>query len=88
MTASRSACVEMPSNPKPMNSELGVVIEAPTGNPEAFVGIQLFAFGPLPSGGPVASQPSRPVSNDVLVPSGSVTSSTNTPRFWVDQSLT
>ena len=49
---------------------------------------KLLAFAPLPCGGPVTSQPSSPVSNDVLVPSGSVTSSMKTPRLCVAQSLT
>ena len=59
MTAFRSAAVVMPSNPKPNSSERGVVIAAPTGKPEASVRMKLFAFGPLPSGGPVIAQPSR-----------------------------
>ena len=69
-------------------SESGVVIEAPTGNPPAVVRIQLFAFGAAALGGPGDLPAAHSVSNDVLVPSGRVTSSTNTPRFWVAQSLT
>jgi hypothetical protein len=80
MTALRDACVEIPSNPKPIRIESGVLMLEPTGKPAASVRVQLFAFGPLLAGCPTV-QPSRPVSNDVLVPSGSVTSSRNTPRF-------
>ena len=53
MTALRDAGVEIPSNPKPIRIESGVLMLAPTGNPAASVRIQLFAFGPLPAGGPV-----------------------------------
>ncbi len=63
------------------------VIAAPTGKPEASVRMKLFAFGPLPSGGPVIAQPSSPVSNEAVEPSGSTKSSTNTPSPWVPQSL-
>ena len=59
----------------------------PTGKFDGSVRMKLLTLGPLPSGGPVIAQPSRPVSNEVLVPSGSVTSSTNTPRPCVAQSL-
>jgi hypothetical protein len=48
---------------------------------------QSLEFGPEPGGGPATVQPSRPLSNDVVEPSGSVTSSTNTPRPCVAQSL-
>ena len=48
MTALRACCVEIPSNPKPIRIESGVLIVAPTGNPEASVRTQLLAFGPLP----------------------------------------
>jgi hypothetical protein len=41
----------------------------------------------LPSGGPLTSQPSSPLPNDVLAPSGSGTSSTKTPTLWTPQSL-
>jgi hypothetical protein len=70
-----------PVEPIAITSESGVEIEAPTGNPLASVTIQLFALAPLPSGGPVIDQPSSPVSNEVLLPSGKVTSSMNVPRF-------
>ena len=59
----------------------------PTGKPDASVRMKLFALGALPGGGPVIAQPSRPASNDVLVPSGSVMSSRKTPMPWVAQSL-
>src|SRR6478735_1601364 len=49
--------------------------------------MKLFGLGALPAGGPVIAQPSRPVSNEVLEPSGSVMSSMKTPRPWVAQSL-
>ena len=70
MTALRACGVAIPSNPKPIRSESGVVIVAPTGKPEASVRVQLLAFGPLPAGGPVICQPSRPASNDVVAPPG------------------
>ncbi len=62
-------------------------IALPTGKLEGSVRMKLLALGPLPSGGPVISQPSRPVSNDVKVPSGSVTSSMKTPMPCDAQSL-
>ena len=52
MTALRDSCVEIPSNPKPIRIESGVLMLAPTGKPAASVRVQLFAFGPLPAGGP------------------------------------
>jgi hypothetical protein len=53
-----------------------------------FAGVeQLLTFCAVPSGGPVTAQPSRPVSNEVLVPSGSVMSSMKTPMPWKAQSL-
>src|ERR671910_481721 len=70
ITASRSASVETPSSPNPSSSECGVAIALPTGKPDASVRMKLLTLGALPSGGPVIAQPSRPVSNDVLVPSG------------------
>src|SRR5680860_110899 len=87
MTSARSSAPETPSSPNPMRIESWVVIEEPTGKPAASVRIQLFALGPLPGGGPVTSHPPKSVSNEVLVPSGKVTSSTNAPRFCTDQSL-
>ena len=77
----------MPSMPKPMYRVSGVATTAPSGKPAAVVRVQLFAFGELPGGGPVAAQPSRPVSKDVVSPVESVTSSTNAPSPWTDQSL-
>ena len=62
-------------------------IVLPTGKPEASVRMKLLTLGALPSGGPVISQPSRPVSNEVLVPSGSVMSSMKTPMPCDAQSL-
>jgi hypothetical protein len=77
----------MPSKPKPSSSESGVVIEGPAGKLPASERVQSLALGALPGGGPVTCQPARPSSNEVVVPSGRVTSSRKTPRFWVAQSL-
>jgi hypothetical protein len=51
MTWLRRSWVAIPSNPNPSISELGVVIEAPTGNPDASARVESFAFGALPAGG-------------------------------------
>jgi hypothetical protein len=59
----------------------------PTGKPDASVRVKLLAFVELPGGGPVTVHPSRPVSKEVLVPSGSVMSSRKTPMPWKAQSL-
>src|SRR4051794_15741028 len=49
--------------------------------------MKLLALGALPSGGPVTVQPSSPVSNEVLLPSGRVMSSRKTPIPCDAQSL-
>jgi hypothetical protein len=59
--------------------ESGVDTTAPSGKPPAVVRVQLFELGPLPGGGPVTVQPSRPVSKDVDAPVEMLTSSTNAP---------
>ena len=64
-----------------------MAIALPTGKPDASVRMKLLTLGALPSGGPVIAQPSRPVSNEVLVPSGSVMSSRKTPMPCDAQSL-
>ena len=88
--AARVAASVMPSNPKPAASEPGVATTAASGNPAADVMMKLFGFGALPGGGPVTVQPPvSPASNDVVPwPVDTSMSSTNTPRPWVDQSLT
>src|SRR5919197_2923739 len=70
-----------------MSNSSEVEIAAPTGNPLASVTIQSVALAPLPGAGPLTVHPSSPDSNDCVLPSGSVMSSRNTPRFWVAQSL-
>ena len=62
-------------------------IVLPTGKPEASVRMKSLKLGALPSGGPATVQPSRPVSNEVLVPSGSVMSSMKAPMPCAAQSL-
>ena len=51
ITSLRFACVEIPSNPKPIRIESGVVIAAPTGKPARRCASQLFAFGRCPPAG-------------------------------------
>lgn len=46
----------------------GVVIAAPSGKPSEDVRMKLFAFGPLPGGGPLMAQPPSPSSKDVDSP--------------------
>ncbi len=45
---------------------VGVVIDAPSGNPAAVMRSKLLAFGPLPGAGPVIVQPPSPSSKDVV----------------------
>ena len=66
----RAAGVAMPSSPKPISRESGVLIVAPTGKPLASVATQSLALGALPAGAPGVVHPSRRDSNDVVVPSG------------------